>query len=518
MPTFEETEIQLHRYCKQITECQSEAGFFSAFEKICELYKKTMLGLEWRISSFEENWDYLQSIYDDDKVLNLNFAEGIYSKGILDPQMIFQYTYLMASVEKQRQEDDLIQEVYLLLENIIYVHLYRAISEVEPHLELLQVFSKCINFARDFGEAPIVNNDVLECIDNLEPAYMWPLLHLITTFLEYENEEETIYNIFKMSEIKRYIERELGVGSNDDNLVNQQSQVGNEKEISGGPVPRTIDNRQEGTSPTEEEIFAQMDEIIGLKEVKEFIRELYSHLVIMKKRKELGLATNDTQTLHMIFKGNPGTGKTTFARIVSKLLQMVGYLREEKVTETDRSGLVAGYVGHTAEKTKQVVMDSLDGVLFIDEAYALGTDANSENGFGKEAIDTLVKLMDDNRERLVVILAGYSKDMEEFLNINPGLRSRFPNIIEFKDYSTEELLLIARKMYQKAEYILTKGAEEKIRQVCEEACKTPQFGNGRYVRNVFEKSQRLQSLRLYKESDLTKDKLMVIEPDDIEMV
>ena len=159
------------------------------------------------------------------------------------------------------------------------------------------------------------------------------------------------------------------------------------------------------------------------------------------------MPVDGSQTLHMIFKGNPGTGKTTMARIIGEVLYNIGVLSSNNFVETDRSGLVAGYVGQTAIKTKEIIESALGGVLFIDEAYALAQDASSGSGFGKEAIDTLVKGMDDNRENLLVILAGYSDDMDNFLDINPGLRSRFANIIEFKDYCTKDLMIICDNLY-----------------------------------------------------------------------
>lgn len=509
MPTLDETLTQMNKYCEQIIQCQNETEFFIAYEKINQLYSQSQLGEGWGVRGFLERWEKLKEIYESGNVLVMNHADSVYSQFILKPDGIFLYSFLMACMDKQCHSDDDIREIYSLFENMTYTHLYRAIAGVESNLELLRAFSKSVNYAAEVGYSPINFDEVITEIDNLESDYKWSLLHLMNTFIEYENslEESNFYpdTIVRMVELKAYLEKTLGIGLEEESNRASENKVINSED-------------QESIPATEADILARLDDIIGLEEVKNFIRELYSHLVIIKKRKELGLATIDTQTLHMIFKGNPGTGKTTFARIVSQLLQMVGYLRAVKLTETDRSGLVAGYVGQTAEKTKQVVTEALDGVLFIDEAYSLGNDANSQGGFGKEAIDTLVKLMDDNRERLVIILAGYSKDMDDFLNINPGLKSRFPNIIEFPDYSTEELLLIAKKMYQEADYILTDESLEKMKEVFELARQDSQFGNGRYVRNVFEKSLRIQSRRLYKESDLTKDKLMTIDAPDIEKI
>ncbi len=253
--------------------------------------------------------------------------------------------------------------------------------------------------------------------------------------------------------------------------------------------------------------------IVGLDQVKTYVRSLYARLRLQNERKKMGLASDDTQSLHMIFKGNPGTGKTMFARVIADVMYHIGVIKTNKLVETDRAGLVAGYVGQTAIKTTEKVMEALDGVLFIDEAYSLSQ--GSENDFGREAIDTLVKLMDDQRERLVVILAGYSENMDGFLKTNPGLKSRFPNIVEFSDYTPEQLMFIADQFYAAKKYVLSDKAREKLRAVFESAVKQEAFGNGRYVRNVYEQSVNRQALRLSTDLDLTKEEVTTIEDSDI---
>jgi SpoVK/Ycf46/Vps4 family AAA+-type ATPase len=256
--------------------------------------------------------------------------------------------------------------------------------------------------------------------------------------------------------------------------------------------------------------------VVGLVDVKNYVRSLHARLRMQSERKKMGLPVDSSQTLHMIFKGNPGTGKTMIARTIADVLYNIGVIKTNKLIETDRSGLVAGYVGQTALKTTEKIHEAMDGVLFIDEAYALAQ--GGLNDFGREAIDTLVKLMDDNRDRLVVILAGYSKNMDDFILTNPGLKSRFPNIIEFPDYSTDELMTIAENLYSLKGYVLSNDAKRKLFNLFESVHKEKAFGNGRYVRNIFERSVNKQALRLSTDIDLTRDELSTIETSDIEGV
>ncbi len=256
--------------------------------------------------------------------------------------------------------------------------------------------------------------------------------------------------------------------------------------------------------------------VVGLNEVKEFIRSLQAQVRIRNERRKLGLEIDRAQTLHMVFKGNPGTGKTMMARIVGDILNDIGVLDGKNFVETDRSGLVAGYVGQTALKTKETVKRALDGILFIDEAYSLAQDDGAGNDFGAEAIDTLVKEMDDKRDRLVVILAGYSEEMDGFLRTNPGLKSRFPTVIEFPDYTTDDLVLIASGMFASGGFKLADAAAAKMRAVLDNARTESHFGNGRYVRNLFEKAVRNQAMRLRRVSVYDRDTLQAIEESDIQ--
>ena len=259
---------------------------------------------------------------------------------------------------------------------------------------------------------------------------------------------------------------------------------------------------------------AQLNTLIGLVSVKKEVQTLANFIKIQKKREEQGLKSSSL-SYHFVFTGNPGTGKTTVARIVAGIYQELGMLKKGHLVETDRAGLVAEYIGQTAIKTNAIIDSALDGVLFIDEAYSLA--GGGENDYGKEAIATLLKRMEDDRDRLVVILAGYTEEMKQFIDSNPGLQSRFNRYIEFPDYTAEELVQIFETNMRKYDYHFGKGAKEALQQYFEKAVanKDINFGNGRFVRNIFEKALECQANRLAPESDLTTQKLSELTLSDI---
>jgi len=294
-------------------------------------------------------------------------------------------------------------------------------------------------------------------------------------------------------------------------IINQSKRILNEKDPDFKTLKLIDFEIKERESFNLEE---KLEGIIGLDEVKNYVRSLAAKIRVNKQREKLGLASNNVQTLHMIFKGNPGTGKTMMARTVADLLYNLNVITTNNLVETDRAGLVAGYVGQTAQKTTDKVYEALNGVLFIDEAYTLSQ--GGENDFGHEAIDTLVKLMDDNRDRLVVILAGYSDNMQQFLDVNPGLHSRFPNVVEFADYNLEQLMQIADGLFSKNKYKMSDEARQKLATILDEARQDTKFGNGRYVRNIFERATTKQALRISILEDLSEEILTTILPEDIE--
>jgi hypothetical protein len=263
-----------------------------------------------------------------------------------------------------------------------------------------------------------------------------------------------------------------------------------------------------------EELLAELDALVGLDRVKADVRQLINFLKVQKLREEQGLKSLPASR-HLVFYGNPGTGKTTVARLVAQIYRTLGVLRRGHLVETDRAGLVAGYVGQTAMKVREVTTKALGGVLFIDEAYTLAT--GGENDFGREAVETLLKMMEDHRDDLVVIVAGYTGRMQDFLDSNPGLRSRFNKHIHFDDYGVEQLVKIFNTFCKKADFKLTEGAEKELTSVFGVLCaaRDETFGNARAARNLFEATLSKQANRLVSLPKVDREILSTVEAADI---
>ena len=269
--------------------------------------------------------------------------------------------------------------------------------------------------------------------------------------------------------------------------------------------------------PLDGDPYKELDELIGLQQVKDEVRSLANFVKLQKQREAQGLKT-PKMSYHLVFNGSPGTGKTTVARIVARIYKDLGVLKKGHTVETDRSGLVANYVGQTATKTNAIVDSALNGVLFIDEAYALVPEGGNGQDYGLEAISTLLKRMEDDRDKLVVIIAGYTNEMKRFIDANPGLQSRFNRYINFPDYSAAELAEIFKMYMKKNQYTLAPDAEAFLQERFEYAVahKDRNFGNARYARNVFEKSIQQQANRLAGQSNLSKSQLTELTIDDLQ--
>lgn len=272
---------------------------------------------------------------------------------------------------------------------------------------------------------------------------------------------------------------------------------------------------QQTTVDNLEATIQELNHLIGMQNIKDEVKNLVNFIKIQKLRQKQGLSSIPV-TFHSVFCGAPGTGKTTVARLMGQIYKQLGILSKGHLIETDRSGLVAGYVGQTATQVDRLIESALDGVLFIDEAYMLKP-SSSGNDFGQEAIDTLLKRMEDYRHRLVVIVAGYTEEMTRFIESNPGLKSRFTRYFYFEDYQPGELIEIFEKLCDRNHYKLNELAKLKLLANLTDLYfnRDKSFGNGRLVRNLFEKTVEKQASRLVKMTDLSQDLMMAIAPEDI---
>ena len=281
------------------------------------------------------------------------------------------------------------------------------------------------------------------------------------------------------------------------------------------PPPPGIRYMPAGTNAvTVEEALAELDGLVGLKPVKEEVSRFVKFVRVAQQRKAAGLKVAPI-SYHMVFTGNPGTGKTTVARIMAKIYKALGVVKNGHLVECDRGGLVAGYTGQTAIKTGQVIDFALDGILFVDEAYSLVN--GNQDTFGEEAISTLLKRMEDDRDRLVVIVAGYTEEMKKFIDANSGLASRFTHYVEFPDYTAEELAAMFRMNAKKSQYVLSADVEKWLDAFIRVRTKKRdrKFGNGRWARTLFEEAVSRQAMRVSKVENPTPEQLKTLTMKDV---
>lgn len=286
------------------------------------------------------------------------------------------------------------------------------------------------------------------------------------------------------------------------------------KALSELPDTPEATNYEPGSNPVLSSALFELNRLVGLSQVKQVVLEIKAYIEIQQKRAACGLRSSP-QVLHMIFKGNPGTGKTTVARLLGQIFKGLQVLPQGHLVEVERADLVGEYIGQTAQKTRDKIKKSLGGILFVDEAYSLGR--GGERDFGKEAIDVLVKGMEDYRNEFVLVLAGYRLEMSQFISLNPGLSSRFPIQIDFPDYTVHELLAIADMMATERHYLWSPAARSSLKRYLAGNLlyHQPHFSNARLVRNILEKSLRRQALRLSRRQNLLREDLMTIDTKDL---
>lgn len=367
--------------------------------------------------------------------------------------------------------------------------------------KLSKVFSSCLGFGKNSNPINVSINNKKE-----EEVFSLPSILRLSNFSQSDEYSAFLYRLASL-----LAKSDNAVTPEEEKALNGIFKMLNPKSTQKTAINK-MDKKMD--QPTLEAALKDLNDMVGLEGVKQEVNSLINFVKIQKEREKHGLKQNDI-SYHCVFTGSPGTGKTTVARILANIFRSLDVIDSGQLVETDRAGMIAEYVGQTAVKVDKLVDESMGGVLFIDEAYSLST--GSSEDFGKEAIATLLKRMEDNRDNLIVIVAGYSDKMKDFIDMNPGLKSRFNRYIHFEDFAPKDMMSIYHKMCQGSDYTISQEAEQYLQSQFDSAysSRDESFGNGRFVRNSFEKSIENLSNRIAKSEKITKELLTTIEKEDI---